>query len=518
MKTRILLIVMLGLVGLSGRGQVTFQKTYGGGTQENFGSSVHQTTDGGYIFVGSTNNYGAGQTDVYLIKTDSLGDTLWNRTYYGGNSCMGVDVKQTTDGGYIIVGTNDDVYLIKTDSIGDTLWSKTFGGVNSAQGNSVQQTTDGGYIIVGYTHSFPTTGSSIYLIKTNAVGDTLVTKSYHTSNYDEGLSIQQTNDGGFIIVGKTGFSPHVYLIKINSIFDTAWTKIYGGSSWDYANSVKQTSDGGFIIVGNTLSFGAGGGDVYLIKTDALGDTLFTKTFGGNNNDEGESVQQTKDRGYIIVGWTTSFGAGQSDVYLIKTDSLGDTLWTRTYGGTEQDYGYSVQQTVDGGYVVVGMTKSFRAGSQGDIYLLKTDSLGNGGGCNQYNTQTIVGSTNTIVSRPHTIVSHGAIVTSPQTIVGSGGKDSTLCRTQTDINEITPTPSLLLSPNPFTTQTMLTLQGSYHNPSLFIYNLLGQEVKSIPVGTNKQITIPRNQLPAGMYFYKLIEENKEVIGIGKLLVE
>jgi hypothetical protein len=135
-----------------------------------------------------------------------------------------------------------------------------------------------------------------------------------------------------------------------------------------------TLDGGFIITGITNSVGAGGYDVYLVKTDSLGDTLWSRTYGGTGDDEGMSVKQTLDGGYIIVGWTNSFGAGDYDIYLIRTDSLGDTLWTRTYGGVFNDGGYSVQQTTDGGYIIAGYTNSFGAGGF-DVYLIKTDANG-----------------------------------------------------------------------------------------------------------------------------------------------
>jgi len=146
-----------------------------------------------------------------------------------------------------------------------------------------------------------------------------------------------------------------------ALAQTSWWRTYGGTSGDGGYSVQQTSDGGYIIAGLTASFGAGGGDVYLIKTSASGDTLWTRTYGGTSYDYGNSVQQTSDGGYIITGTTASFGAGSEDVYLIKTNASGDTLWTRAHGGTSPDWGHSVRQTSDGGYIVAGTTASFGAG-------------------------------------------------------------------------------------------------------------------------------------------------------------
>ena len=143
--------------------------------------------------------------------------------------------------------------------------------------------------------------------------------------------------------------------------DTLWTRTYGGIGWDRGYGLEQTLDGSYILAGYTTSFGAGGEDVYLIKTDANGDTLWTRTYGGASYDRGFAIRQTNDNGFIIVGMTYSFGSGQGDVYLIKTDSLGNQLWTQTYGGDSVDYGTSVQQTSDNGYVVVGKTMSFGEG-------------------------------------------------------------------------------------------------------------------------------------------------------------
>jgi hypothetical protein len=246
-------------------------------------------------------------------------------------------------------------------------------------GNSVQQTTDGGYIVAGRTRSFGAGDFDVYLIKTNAAGDTVWARAYGGTFRDQGLSARQTTDGGYIVAGQTMSGTgnfDVYLIKTNAAGDILWTRTYGGSDFDQGFSVRQTADGGYIVAGIAVSSGAHE-DVYLVKTDASGDTLWTRTYGGAGIDEGRSVQQTPDGGCIIAGRTTSFGAGGYDSYLIKTNSTGDTLWTRTHGGTGGDWGYSVHQTTDGGYIIAGSTISFGAGGY-DAYLVKTDSLGNVG--------------------------------------------------------------------------------------------------------------------------------------------
>ena len=385
------LVVLLSTICLTSiaSAQTSWWRTYGGPSGD-AGCSVQQTTDSGYVITGYTFSFGSGipaYNNVYLIKTNASGETLWTRTYGGTDYDGGSSVRQTSDGGYIIAGhtnsfgcVNHDVYLIKTKASGETLWTRTYGGTGADYGESVQQTADG-YIVAGFTSSFGAGNSSVYLIKTDSLGDTLWTKTYGGEDDEFGHSIQQTSDGGYIIAGHTGPSGSgdrdVYLVKTTALGETLWTRTYGGADDDEGNSVRQTSDGGYVVTGVTYPFETGIGDIYLIKTNAQGDTLWTKTYGGTDDDVGNSVGQTADSGFIIAGYTGPFGMGNQDVYLIKTNAQGDTLWTKTYGGTDSDAGYAVQQVNDGGYVIAGTTYSFGAGYC-DVYLIKTDANGNVG--------------------------------------------------------------------------------------------------------------------------------------------
>ncbi|MBE0433655.1 choice-of-anchor D domain-containing protein [candidate division WOR-3 bacterium] len=348
-------------------------RTYGG-TGTDKGYSAQQTADNGYIIAGYTNSFGAGGYDVYLIKTDENGDTLWTRTFGGTGIDQAYSVQQTQDNGYIVAGRtysfgagSADVWLIKTDAYGNAQWTKTYGGTGVDIGSAVQQTADNGYIIAGYTKSFGAGNYDFYLIKTDANGDTLWTKTYGGAGADYGYSVQQTADYGYIVAGYTNSfgagNSDYYLVKTDANGDMLWAKTYGGTDADYGYSVQQTADYGYIVAGYTMSFGAGMSDFYLVKTDANGDTLWTRTYGGAGGDlvEGfHSVQQVAGGGYVVAGHTTSFGAG---VWLLRIDANGDTLWTRTYG-TDYQEGYSVQQTADGGYIIAGWDYY-------DVYLIKT---------------------------------------------------------------------------------------------------------------------------------------------------
>lgn len=307
-------------------------------------------------------------------------DTLWTRTYGGVELDAGYSVQYTSDGGYIIAGYTDsfgagdeDVYLIKTDADGDTVWTRTYGSADHDGGICVQQTSDGGYITAGYTGDWAS-DVDVYLIKTDADGDTLWTRTYGGVELDGGTCVQQTSDGCYIIAGQTSSGPgnSIYLIKADVDGDTLWTRMYGSSAWSEGRSVQQTSDGGYIIGGSR--YNGFDYDVFLVKTDADGDTLWTRRYGvWNSSDDGYSVRQTYDGGYVIAGLKDSVGGRAEDVYLIKTDTDGDTLWTRTYGGTGDDVGVSVQEMPDGGYIIAGCTRSFGAGGY-DVYLVRTGGV------------------------------------------------------------------------------------------------------------------------------------------------
>jgi uncharacterized delta-60 repeat protein len=355
-----------------------------GGSDEDEAFSVQQTADGGYVVAGYTWSFGAGGPDCYLVKTDPLGDTLWTRTYGGQGEDIAWSVQQTTDGGYIVAGrTNSfgtgssDFYFVRTNAQGDTLWTRTCGGNGDDVARSVHQTSDGGYVAAGYTSSFGMGDWDFYVVKTDSLGDTLWTRTYGGSGDDRACSVQETADGGYVVGGTTGsFGAgdwDFYLVKMNSDGDTLWTRTYGRSGREWANSTQQTTDAGYIMAGWTQSSGAGTEDLYLVKTNSQGDTLWTRIHGGSNSDWANSVQQTDEGGYIAAGVTYSFGVGTptySNFWLVKTNPRGDTLWTRTYGGTGHDGAYSVQQTTDGGYVVAGRTQSFGA-SRYNFYLVKT---------------------------------------------------------------------------------------------------------------------------------------------------
>jgi len=349
--------------------------TYGGSSYDE-GYAVQQTNDGGYIITGASLSFGAGDWDVWLIKTDSNGNEEWNSTFGGTSYDRGYSVQQTNEGGYIITGCTHsfgngefDVWLIKTDSNGNEEWNSTFGGISVDWGYSILKLVDGGYIIAGYTDSYGAGNSDVWLIKADSNGNEEWNSTFGGISYDKGFSGRQTDDGGYIITGYTvsynldGTGCDVWLIKTDSNGNEEWNSTFGGTGipnkFDMGYDVQQTNDGGYIITGDTEIYYVSQSDVLLIKTDSSGNEVWTETFGGSNADRGRSVQQTVDGGYIIVGWAVSFGEPDPDVWLIKTDMNGCKEWNVIYGFevNSGDWGYAVEQTNDGGYIIAGTTMS-----------------------------------------------------------------------------------------------------------------------------------------------------------------
>lgn len=316
-----------------------------------------------------------------LIAQNTFQKKIGGSFFDVGNTAI-----QTNDSSYVIAGKtssygsgSDDIHIIKINSNGDTMWTKTYGGIENDEAFSIQQTSDNGFIFSGFTSSFNDIAGDVYLIKLDAAGNTAWTKTYGGSGMEWGISVKQTFDGGYIVAGQTpAFGSggwDVYLIKINSNGSIFWTKTYGESGGDFGYSVIQTSDSGYAITGSTFSFGAGSDDVYLIKTDAAGNHQWSKTYGGTGEETGYTINQTADGGYIIGGETNSYGMGVDDLFLLKTTSTGVKQWMKTYGGTLSDGYGSMIPTSDGGYALCGNSRSFSGSGDFDAYLIKTDSSG-----------------------------------------------------------------------------------------------------------------------------------------------
>jgi len=515
MKIIIISIFILLALNVSSNSQ-QWQKTIGGVSYDDV-TSVKQTTDGGYIITGYTSSFGSGNSDMYIVKLDAAVNLQWTKTIGGAQQERCHSVQQTSDGGYIVTGYTSsystagfDIFTVKLDASGNILWNKVIGGILSEEGNSIQQTTDGGYIIGGVTNSFGAGNNDAYVVKLDVSGNLVWAKTIGGASSDRCVEIRQTTDGGYFFGGYTlSFgqgNSDFYAVKLDASGNLQWSKTIGGSGNEYCNSVKQTTDGGYILSGNTTSFGAGG-DVYAVKLDASGSLIWARTVGGTDGDGGYSVIQTTEGGFVILGFTISFGLG-IDMYLAKLDTWGNLQWSKSIGGQNEERGFSIIQLNDGGYLAAGFTSSFGAGSS-DIYLVRLDA--NAVTCSNILTASSQTSSGGSLGSPNTLI-YAPTVNSVTVAVStnSGGASTTLCLVgiKPVSNEIPVSYFLNQNyPNPFNPASKIRygipLSG---NAELKVFDITGREmavlVNEHHVPGIYEAEFDWSHYSSGVYFYTL----------------
>ncbi len=365
-------IILLTALNMFSKNRSPLEKTYGGAGND-YGQAIVATNDGGAFISGNTTSFGAGSFDLWLLKIDSRGDTLWSKTYGGRGSDYGNSLVVTDDGGAFIVGrTNSfgnggsDLWLLRVDSNGDTLWTKTYGEAGDENSLSMSITSDGGTLIAGNITPFAKNVSNIWLLRTTRNGDLLWSKSFGGSKQDYSKSSALYSDNGAIITGYTesfgNGGKDLWLLRIDSSGDTLWSKSYGGIEDEEGLSVAVTNDGGALISGYRESFDNGDKDLWLLRVNSSGDTLWTKTFGDTNIDYGESLALFDDGGALITGFSRSFGEGDADLWILRVNSSGDTLWTKTIGGKGNDRGNAVTIARNKRAFITGGTYSSKTGN------------------------------------------------------------------------------------------------------------------------------------------------------------
>jgi hypothetical protein len=349
---------------------IMWSQTYGERPGYEYGYSLVETSDGGYALTGATTSSSAGEKDVWFVKTDSAGNMQWNQTYGGPDDDCAYSLVETSDGGFALTGYtasfdagNKDVWIVKTDASGVVQWDQTYGGSENDEGWSVVETSNGGFAIAGYTRSFGAGWSDFWLIRTDASGNLLWDQTYGDTYEDCGCSIVETTDGGYAVIGYTTLfgaeGSDIWLVKTDSAGNMQWNQTYGGTDSEDGCSMVETSDGGYAIVAHRRYANAEHPSdwdrILLMKTDGSGVVQWSQTYLGLVHEYGRSLVETSDGGYAIVGYTYHSYAGGADVWFVKTDSAGNMQWNQTYGGEYNDYGYSVVETSDGGYVLAGYT-------------------------------------------------------------------------------------------------------------------------------------------------------------------
>jgi hypothetical protein len=356
-------------------GNMMWNKNYGIVGSE-LARSMVQAVDGGYAIAGQAGD------DAWLVKTDASGTKVWSKSYGGTGHDAVYSLVQTNDRGYALAGYTDsfgagnqDFWLVKTDASGNLQWNKAYGGTNAEWAYVLAQTSDGGYALAGYTRSFGAGNGDFWLVKTDSLGNHLWNKTYGGIGDDEAYALTQTGDGGYAIAGYTksfGVGDRdFWFVKTDADGNMQWNKTYGGTGYEVAYALVQTGDGGYALAGYTDSFGAGNGDAWLIKTDADGNMVWNETYGGTGSDGASSAVQTSDGGYALAGATSSFGAGLADMWLVKTDTEGNMQWNQTYGEAApySDWASCVVQTSDGGYALTGDLYAYNP-STDNFWLVK----------------------------------------------------------------------------------------------------------------------------------------------------
>ena len=521
MKKHLCIIALfLTVTGLTCTAQM-FQKTYGSSGNDQ-AYCVQQTNDEGFIVAGQTAGFNPNfYYDVYLIKLSNIGDTLWTKWHRVGTySLESRYVEQNSDSGYIVCGkAGNNGLLLRTNAQGNILWSKIIVGFNFITANEVHQTSDGGFIVIATVS--PLTGPDyILLLKMDAGGNITWQKIFSSgaSNYDDGNSVRQTNDGGYIITGATvnlSVSSGMLLAKTDATGSVLWAKAFGApGTFNIGWSVRQTADSGYVIGGQTVTTPGTNYNAYMIKTNSTGDTLWTRAYGGSNPDYARTVQQTGDGGYMLAGYTQSFGAGGSDGYLLKTDSAGNLSWSKAYGGVSSDLFYFGMQANDGGYIAAGSTASFGSGSA-DVYLVKTGASGNSG-CNGINAGTVEYVPPCIPGTVTFAVSSVVTASTLSLTTGSGGTETSLCLT-TGIHEMENEElPITIYPNPFSSETKIAFNGIIQSGEVEIFTIHGKKIYSNKIINATEVNVRVENMTPGMYFVKL--HNGKHLSVRKVIIQ
>ncbi|MBU0507227.1 T9SS type A sorting domain-containing protein [bacterium] len=463
-----LLVCVLTVLAFAQPPDSLWSRSFGGDMGE-ICWSILPAADGGFLMAGWTESYGAGDNDFWLLKTDANGDSLWSHAYGSEAEDLGFAMCPAGDGGFLLAGYTSvagspDFWIVKVDADGTPLWDHRYGGALDDRCWDVQPTTDGGYVLAGWTSSFGAGGG-----------------------------------GDF------------WLLKINSEGDSLWSRTFGGSNIDYCYSVKQTTDGGFVLAGYTSSFGALNHDFWLVKTDANGDSLWSRTFGGPDQEDGRAVVQTSDGGYLITGWGQLLTPGNTNFIAIRTDANGDSLWGRVYGGELSDFCNTVIPVMGGGYVLAGRSYSFSNGLY-DIWLLRISEDGDSlwsthwGGADADNCISVVQ------------LADASFVLGGTTFITGAGLQHYILKTTPDplpagdFRSFQPqTFALSVYPNPFNPSTTIFFDFPRATRArLCVFDVTGRLITTLAdehfTAGSHALSFDGSALPSGIYFAQLRTEN------------
>lgn len=387
MVKKIYLIVIGSIIVLTSRliaQPITFEKIYHHNWQQS-SRDIVELADGSYLIAGFTNNQIFDDMDLYVLKVNSVGDTLWTKSYGGPEPEYAYHILPYNNFFYILGysqsygGGDYDAYLIKINQDGEAIWTKTYGGWGNEEGREIILTSDNHLVFVGSSNSADLADLDIFITKIDLEGNEIWTKYIGGTEKEYGNCIKLCNDGGFIIGGET-FSydrgdGDAYLIRTNANGDTIWTKTYGGLLADEIKSIICNADGSFTMAIRDSSNGSGDIDVEIMKTDSNGNIIWDKVYGSYDKDTPKTIYPTNDNGYIVGAITRSFGLINPDMWLIKLNADGDSIWTRRFGLYDHEHCHAAKQSSDGGYLSVGHSRSYSPNREFEIMFVKLNEEG-----------------------------------------------------------------------------------------------------------------------------------------------
>jgi WD40 repeat protein len=354
-------------------------------------TAIARASDGGYLIGGQTNAIDAASTDAMLLKLTATGSVTWAQAC-GWQGALSKEeegflaVEPTPDGGCLAAGWTSSTlrgataaWIVRLDKDGQVLWQQAYGdGVRRAAiATSVVLAEDGGLIVGGLTYAGPDGDRDILIFRTDAQGDVAWDLVLGGVGYDAARTVKDTSDHGFVVLGRTeaygAGAGDAWVLKLSQAGEVQWQCAYGGSLSDDANAILETRDGGFLIAGWSESFGAGGSDAWVVSLDSAGNVLWQKTYGGEGNDRIWGMLEMPDGTLVLVGETGLLGKYERDVWILKIDSAGHIINQTAYDAGGLDRARAVAEA-DGGFMVLAETNAYDL-TRGDLWLLCLDAVG-----------------------------------------------------------------------------------------------------------------------------------------------
>lgn len=340
--------------------QSQWQRTIGG-TNHDQANCIINTNDGGYAIAGLTFSYAAGFEDIYVVKLTTSGSILWTKTIGTSEVDIAKSIIQTSDGGYAIAGdiynngtTSADLFIIRMDAAGTILWTRTINRAAYDYSCAIIQTNDGGFVIGGMSATGGVFSGDMYVVKLSSAGTYQWSKTYGGTHDEVAYTIIKTTDGGLAFAGySNSFGPYnlFNFIKTDSLGNIQWNRLIGESgTGSHIYSIIQLTDGSYLLAGEITPTGTGNYDMYIVKLNSSGTIVWTRTVTGSGYDMANSITQTTDGGFVLGGYTNSYGAGGNDMFIVKLNSSGALQWSKTVGGAGDDQAKSIIKTTDGGLV------------------------------------------------------------------------------------------------------------------------------------------------------------------------